>query len=218
MHIPHTWSFSRYDTYALCPYKYKLKFIEIRKEPGSPAMERGNAIHKEAEDYLSAKRPDLPASCGKFSRLMGQLRELNPAVEEKWGFTREWRSTGFFDKKVWLRSILDAGVAYEDGGAEVIDHKTGKRYGSNDEQVELFALTAFQHWPSVRNVTTRLWYLDSGEEVVNEFKREDAPKLRAKWEKRVAPLFEDRQWPARPNEKCRFCHWRASNGGPCRYG
>lgn len=218
MSIPQTWSYSRYEAYALCPLKYKLKFIDKLPEPGSPAMERGNVVHKEAADYISAKRSDLPDSCSSFRVLMKQLRGLNPVVEEKWGFTRNWRPTGFFDKKVWLRSILDAGVVYDDDTAEVIDHKTGKRYATNDAQVELFALTAFRHWPSVKHVTTRLWYLDSGEEVVNSFKREDAEKLQTKWEKNTAPMFEQQNWRAKPNDKCRWCHFRRSNEGPCSYG
>ena len=43
------WSYSRYADYTQCPLKFKLKHIQRLPTKGSPAMDRGSAIHKEGE-------------------------------------------------------------------------------------------------------------------------------------------------------------------------
>ena len=51
------WSYSRLTTWEQCPLKAKLKYIDGLKEPGSPAMDRGTAIHKDAEEQGSDGQP-----------------------------------------------------------------------------------------------------------------------------------------------------------------
>lgn len=215
------WSFSRWNVYNTCPLQYKLKFIDGHKEPQSPAMKRGNEIHLEAARYLQGTLDVVPESCKNFANEMEELRELDPIVEQKWGFTANWKSTGFFGHNVWLRAILDAGVVYDDGTADVIDHKTGKKYETNQDQVELFALVTMHKFPQVRSVTTRLWYLDieddNEKQVLIDFTSKDKKGLTKKWEDRVSVMFSDELFAPRPNDKCRFCAFRRDNGGPCKY-
>ena len=54
------WSISRLNTYTQCPFKFKLTAIDRIKEPQSPAMARGAAIHKEAENYLKGTDIAVP--------------------------------------------------------------------------------------------------------------------------------------------------------------
>lgn len=223
------WSYSRWADYDQCPLKFKLKHIDKIKEPGSPAMQRGSDIHKEGELYLKApKRPKkVPESYEYFAKEMEQLHGLKPRVELQLGFTQNWTPaspsrndpTGWFARDTWLRIVCDVDVRYDDGTADIIDFKTGRRYDTNEHQVELFSCAPFMEDPNIQSVTTRLWYLDqpTDNEVIREYSRKDYEAIKRDWTKRVVPMFVDKRFAPKPNPKCRFCHFRKENGGPCKY-
>lgn len=219
------WSWSRLETWELCPLKFKLKFIDKVPEPGSPAMERGNTIHKETADYLNGVRGEQPAAVTHpFQRqLLQECRDSDDkVVEQQWGFTPQWEPTAWFSRDksrpTWLRSIVDYGILYEDMTIEIVDWKTGRVYGHNADQVELFALSAMCHFKPAVQVLTRLVYFDAGTEQRAAFDAKDKPALIAKWNARVAPMFADTHYIARPNDKCRWCAYAKSKGGQCRFG
>lgn len=181
-------------------------------------MQRGNDLHKKAANYLSGKVDVLVNELRHFATQMQELRGMEPLVEQQWGFTSEWKPTGWFGADVWYRGVVDAGVIYPDDTADIVDHKTGKKYAANEDQMEIFALSAFCRYPALKHVTARLWYLDSGDEVVLEYDVKVREPLKAKWEAKVRPMFGERVFGARPNDKCRWCVFSASAGGPCRFG
>jgi hypothetical protein len=215
------WSYSRLAQWETCPAQFKYKHLDKLKEEQSAAMARGDKIHKAAAVYVTSPATTRPTELSKFSQLIDELRDM-PAdirvVEQQWGFNKNWRPTGWFGKDTWLRVILDAGVVYPDGTADVVDFKTGKKYGTNADQMELFALATFCRYPHLNHVTTRLWYLDSGDEEVAEFEQSDRTEMQQKWEARVTPLFADTVFAPRPNEKCLWCAFARSKNGPCRFG
>lgn len=220
-----SWSYSRYADYKQCPLKFKLKHIDKLKEPGSPAMQRGNTIHGIAESFVGI-RPDVkakvPAELSNVAAEAKYLRENDAIVEVAWGFTAAWAWTGregWFGSDVWLRAKADAHVLYDDNTALLIDWKTGKKYETNEEQVELFALAAFMRYPALTDVDTRLWYTDIADdnEVRREYSRKDAARIQKDWSRKITPMFADRMFAPRPNDRCKWCHFRAANGGPCKY-
>lgn len=234
------WSYSRYADYKLCPLKFKLKHIDKMKEEGSPAMQRGSDIHKEGESFLTApppmgrkpKPPVVPPAYVHFKEEMLQLRGLDPLVEQQWGFTQEWQPAsasgrdphGWFAKDTWLRIVTDVTVVYDDNTADIIDFKTGRMYDTNQEQMDLFAAGPFMKFPNVEAITTRLWYLDvpdpkgEGENVVTqEFTRDDFERIKKEWNARVVPMFKDKRFAPKPNDRCKWCSFRKSNGGPCKF-
>lgn len=215
------WSYSRYADYKQCPLRFKLKHIERRKEPGSPAMQRGSEIHTEGELYLKAKkRPrKVPDSYRHFKEEMEQLHGLKPLVEQQWGFTQSWTPTGWFGGDTWLRIICDVVVLYDDNTVDLIDFKTGRKYDTNEEQVELFSAAPFIKYPEVQEVQTRLWYLDqeTDNEVLRTYTRADYENIRKAWEKKIVPMFKDKRFAPTPNEKCRWCAFAKNRGGPCPY-
>ncbi len=212
------WSFSRYNLYDQCPARFKYKHIDKLPDPGSPAMERGKVIHKEGEEFLLNDGLPVPDSFKLFEDQMEELASLDVFAEQQWGFNRAWHPTGWFGKDTWLRVMLDAGVEYEDHTADVIDFKTGKKYGDNGEQMELFALATFFRFRGTKEVVTRLWYVDSGDEDIETFTADQVIPLRDKWTKKVQPMFNDTVFAPRPNDKCCWCPYSASAGGPCVYG
>lgn len=214
------WSFSRWELYDTCPLKFKLRHIDKIEEPAAPAMERGSRIHDEAEAYLAKDGP-LTADLKKFESLFIEMKSL-PGMEAEqkklqWGFTNKWKPTGWFGAATWFRSILDAFIPYDDDTATGIDFKTGKKRDISAEQIETQALASMCRVPSLKSIEMRLQYLDTGEEIIAEFKASDVPALKAKWEKKVAPMFADRTFAPRPNYGCKWCAYNRHAGGQCKF-
>lgn len=220
------WSYSRYGDYERCPlYFHEKHVLKSFKDAGSAAMDRGNEIHKGVAAWLSNKAEGLPRDAFQNTRAEQILMELRAMpdllVEQQWGFTSHWKPTGWFGNDTWLRVILDVGLVYPDMTAEALDWKTGKRYGSNQDQMELFAVGVMCRIANVKNVTTRLIYLDEkGKDIedIEEFPGTHKQRLIDKWMKKIEPMFTDKVWAPRPNDKCKWCPLARSKGGKCAFG
>jgi len=228
-----SWSFSRYNDYKQCPFKAKCKYVDKLKEPGNKAMDRGNEIHKSAEDYIKSKIAKLPKELANFKDVFGNLRKrfkrklIAMVVEDTWAFRKDWSKTTYDDwNNCWLRIKVDLGDFSDDSaGMVVTDWKTGKfKEQKNEEyreQLELYALGALMFYPHIEEVYCRLAYTDEGtlwpDNVGLHFTRKDLPKLMKLWEKRVKPMMADKRFPPRPGAYCTYCHFRKANNGPCKY-
>src|SRR6478736_9385805 len=156
------WSYSRYADYKQCPAKFMYKHLKRLPDPGSAAMNRGNEIHKMAEDFIRAKI-DLPPELKGVKKELEFLKDNMAVPEENWGFRKDWGwigRPGWFGDDVWFRAKTDVRLLYEDDTLLLGDWKTGKKYFSNEEQIELFALAGYRRFPNVVEVDTRLWYTD----------------------------------------------------------
>jgi RecB family exonuclease len=229
------WSFSRYSDYKRCPAKFKYKHLEKRPEPGSAALDRGAMIHTLAERYLKGLIVRLPPELAAFEDEFKELRKLYKkdkskfVVEDNWAFTKEWGRTTSTDwANCWLRIKLDFAQLITPTFMKVRDWKTGKLrdelHEEYLEQLELYALAALMLFPDLEVVEPELDYLDLGLIYPDPDKgeplryyRSDVERLRKTWEKRVAPMFKDKRFAPRPNDKCNWCHYRAENKGPCKY-
>lgn len=218
------WSYSRLQVYQQCPLKAKFKFIDRVPEPGSPAMDRGAAIHKEAENYLKGLLPKLPVSLNLFAEQFQEVKNLMPLgivdVELEKAYDVDWKSTSWFDKAAWLRVKMD--LVYVEAGSVmyIIDHKTGKgNPESQKSQLELYALSGFldRAQSGVETVIAEFWYLDQGVTVKEEFKVSQLAALKKKWKAEVRPMLKDKTFASRPNSKCCWCHYSKSKAGLCDY-
>jgi len=214
-----SWSYSRYAMYTECPAKAKYKHIDkIPELTKSPAMERGNVIHKLAEDYTLGKLKTLPSELGKFKDQFVELKKSKPLVEQTWSFKQDWSETTWDDwNGCWLRVKTDA--ACLDGTTlYVIDHKTGKMRGNYGEQLTLYAGAGMLKFPHVKNVNTQLWFLDSGDIVEESYKATEQKVIIKDWEKKVKPMMNDTSFAPKPSQDaCRWCPYKKSLGGPCKH-
>lgn len=217
------WSYSRLAAYEQCPLQMYEKFIaKSIPTDDSPAMKRGNVIHKGLADFLQGKAEGVPRDALVFPRCEQVISEINAfpdkVVEQQWGYTNNWQPTAWFGADTWFRSILDVGLLYEDNTAESVDWKTGKKYGSNMDQMKSQAIAMFGRYRSLTNVTVRLVYLDSGEEEIDEVKKHEIYSIQQGFEKRVAKMMNDTVFAPRPNDKCKWCPISRSKGGKCAFG
>lgn len=227
-----SWSFSRYSTYSQCPQRAKYLYIDKMKEPGSPAMERGNAIHAMAERYVLGTTARLPKELKLFADFFKSTRAAKKrdpmavVVEETWAFRKDWTQTTWDDwNGCHLRVKLD--LAILDGDTvTVVDHKTGKyspqwNLQGYAEQVELYALAALHIYNGV-TVVPRLHFLDH--DIVHPpsdepltFTARDRPRLKKEWTARTRAMLNDRTFAPKPSNMCRFCSFRKDNHGPCQF-
>lgn len=215
-----SWSYSRFSDYKQCPLMFKLKHIDKIKPPTPSYMKRGSDIHEEGEAFLKdPKAKTVPESYKHFKDEMLWLKKMDLSVEKQLGFKADWTPTGWFGRETYLRIVCDVAWAYDDDTAEVVDFKTGRKYDANQEQMDLFSTAPFMIWPNVKEVTTRLWYLDQDKdnEVIQEFTRSDFERIKKEWTKRIQPMFNDRKFAPKPNNRCGQCHFRKENGGPCKF-
>lgn len=218
------WSYSRLALYESCPFLHEARNILKLPEPKAEAMIRGIKIHNEAAKYLSGETDRLPASCQLMENSTGwgfkDLKSFHPIVEQQWAFKKNWGKVSWFDKKTWLRVTLDAAVLYTDGWAEAVDHKTGKRRDDDYmDQMGLFAGALIKKFPLEvhKGVTVRLWYLDSGEEFVEDIPKKEALAIVDDLSQRAEVMMHATRFPPKPSWKCGWCHHRRENGGICKY-
>jgi len=219
------WSWSRLQTYELCPAKAKYGYLDKIEEPKNNAMLRGSAIHKMAEDYVN-KGGRLKDELKLYEKGFKEVRELKKRkdveifTELQNGLTDKWTKTTWFGKDTWLRVIVDlAIVLHSEKRARLIDHKTGKVNLEGAVQLELYAIWGFLEWPNVDTIDGELWFLDqlwSSRHVVT-FHRKDLKKLITKWTKRATPLLKDTRFAPKPNQKCRWCYFSKAKDGPCKF-
>lgn len=217
---PHmdAWSYSRWKDYVLCPFKAKCKHIDKMREPENPAMARGQAIHKKSEDFLNGIIKGVPAELKTFAAEFRTFRKLKAVAEQQWAFTKRWQPTSWFGKDAWCRIKVDIMAVFASGTEAIIsDVKTGKKYPEHEEQLSLYAVGGFLALPDVQEIETQMAYVDIGEEFKKTFLRENLLDERKQWERNVSPMMNDTRFAPRPGGHCTRCHYRKSNGGPCKF-
>jgi RecB family exonuclease len=231
-----SWSYSRFADWRQCPLKAKLKHIDKLKEPGSPAMDRGNQIHKDAEAYIKGTAaklaPELKLLEAEFKmmRKAYKNKKLPMIVEDNWALDKNWNESQWNNwAECWVRIKLDAAHYLDESTLVVTDWKSGKvsDYKTDEylEQLSLYALAALLLNPHVERVQVRIGWTDAGllypaEPLVYE--RAELTKLRKAWDARVKPMMADTKFVPKPNNNCRWCFFGEAGkakGGPglCKY-
>lgn len=215
-------SHSRLKVYEDCPRKAKYKFIDRLEEPSSENMDRGLAMHKMLENWLKDKSAPLPDIIDDemLQPWYEGLRAM-PGVqaELQLAFTSKWQPVEWFGRGVWMRVAIDAAAQLPDKSVVVVDHKSGKMYAEHEQQAELYALAGFHHWPDAPTVEVAFAYLDIPSIQTKVYTREkDFDELMTNVANRCTTIGIDTTFVANPGPKCRWCHFRKSNEGPCEHG
>lgn len=211
--LPQFWSYSRWEDFYLCPYRYALKHIAkvaLLKE-SNPAFDRGNRIHLLSQHYIEGdiKRvpKDLLAFAGEYKTIkaLGAVAEIDYTVDVKWAPAEP----DDFDN-AWLRAKLDLVIASD--SLTVIDVKTGRfRKDKVDMQGSIYAMLVLErHKDEYDEVDVEFWYTDSGETYPLHFDLTELKSLKKEWLARIKPMLSGRLFQKTPSkDACAYCPFRS---------
>ena len=224
-------SHSRMKTHEGCPRKAKYKFIDKLKEPPNPAMERGLEIHKNLEHWVNAVFANEVHEEYDGSTVRGGIYDHIRTVcsedflgkpkyiveaERQVAFNRNWEVVDWFAPDCWVRVVFDV-VATSPCGSHMFlyDWKTGKIYDDHDDQADLYAVAAYKM--GARAADVKFFYIDQDTVQPYEYSTDELESLVADVEARAELVTSDRLFPTNPGWRCKYCHFRRENGGPCAH-
>lgn len=225
-----TWSFTSLMKFLECPYQVYLKNVEKRKgRPQPEQASRGDDLHKVIEAYVKGETEILPSSIKHQRDQIFMLRALYGKgivqVEDEWGFTVDWESTGWFDDDIWARVKLDALVMEDETSARVIDWKSGKKFGNeakHKRQGQIYAIAAFVKYPKLEYINVEFRYIDLASDNLLEsrFSREQAMRLFHSWTANAVEMTTTKNFKPKPTTfNCRFCDFNQPDSEfLCPYG
>jgi hypothetical protein len=208
------WTYSHLDAFESCPRRfYHLRVARDVTEAPSEHITWGNTVHKAFENAISFGTP-LPDELVTYQKLVNNIKDLpgNKRCELKFAIDRAFQPADWF--KSWSRGISDL-VIETPSKIMLMDYKTGKRKPS--EQLQLYALYAFAHYPKASEVETCFVWLKDRKLDKDKFHRDDIPELWKPFLARSSKLekaYETEQWPANPSglcngwcpvKQCEFC-------------
>lgn len=213
------WSYSSLQAYETCPRRFYLtRILKIVSEKQTEATKHGNEVHSALEKYVAGKAK-LPDGYAQWTPIADAVRTIpgKRVLEYKVALTRALKPTEYFAKDVWVRAVLDVGIAQDDA-AYVFDWKTGKRK-DDPGQLKLFAGVAFAVWPHIKKARTAyIWLLDGTTDRA-VYERDDMQPIFQEFAGRVQRMEESQannDWPPRPSGLCRaWCPVGKSNCEHC---
>jgi RecB family exonuclease len=239
------WSYSRFGTYSQCPRKAKYSIIDKMREPDHPAMINGSRVHAIAGVVIARElpKPDrdnaafmpelkavlasrkIPSVLETFTEEFKYLQKVKAMVEQEWAFNEDWEVTDWFSSRAWLRIKVDCCwlETTKDKNktnrtvVHIRDHKTGKFSEDHALQRSLYALGGLLMFPDAAEVVAAHWYLDAGREEKESWQANQLEALKTYWLKKTKAMLSDTTFAPTPSDKCRYCHFRKSNGGPCEF-
>lgn len=200
------WSYSSLTAYETCPHRYYLtKVAKTIKEPASEEMKDGLAVHKALELRVKDKTP-LPEKYSQYESICSRIESTPGEVqtEKQLAINDKFEPTGWFDKDVWCRAVLDVNIV--DGrSAAVLDYKTGK-IKPNSHQLMLSAAFLFHVREQIEKVVTGFLWLAHGKVTKETYRKEELPSIWREFLPRVQRLenaYEKDRWEKKPSGLCK---------------
>tara|TARA_R110000822_G_scaffold24990_1_gene75866 strand:+ start:6695 stop:7360 length:666 start_codon:yes stop_codon:yes gene_type:complete len=207
------WSYSSIKLFDQCPKKYHhLRILKDVKEQEGEHLVYGNEVHKAAEEYVKNGAP-FPEKFGYAKPVLDTLKSFpgDKHCELKLGVKKvgeEFAPCGFFDKDVWLRTIVDLLIVNGTEGY-IVDYKTGKNAKYADaKQLDVMAGAVFVHYPELNRIKSALAYLVSKDFIKKAHAREDHKKYLNvfSWElDRLGGAMESGVWNPNSGPLCGWC-------------
>ena len=206
------------STLPVWPNRDKVGTIGDKDRPETWPKWDGNAAN--------AKKNGLAIHPNIAPTLRDIKKKKDMFCEENWGFDKTWKVVDYFDwNNCWLRIKVDIGWGAMTGNVvHLRDNKTGKfseyEVEKYMEQLRLYAAGGAARYPHVEEFHVQLLFTDLGiayPPVPLVISRSEALKIQKDFTKRVQPMFNDTRFDPKPNNKCRWCHFRKENNGPCKY-
>lgn len=203
-----SWSHTALTNFENCPKKfYHLRVAkDVTDTPGEAAL-WGQRVHTFLENRVRDGTP-LPPELQEYESIVQKIMpsddNVEVLIEKQLAINRAFQPCAWDAEDVWCRGIVDFGLL-KPGKALLLDWKTGKRKQDND-QLQLFALLGFAHYPHVNFISTGFIWLKESKIDVNHFDRKEIPTLWQTFLPRVSRMeraYENNEWPVKPSGLCR---------------
>lgn len=203
------WSYSALTLFETCPKKYWHERVKKDiKGTTSSVGDYGLEAHKHFENRL-LKGKSLPLDLQHHERVLAKIAEApgEGMPEQKLALNANFEPTGFFDKDVWVRVIIDY-VKQNGKVALIIDHKFGKMK-SDFDQVELCAAAFSCFRPEVEVYKASYYWAKEKKLTSTTVHLAEVPHIWERYLDRVHVMDEAAkrdEYPAKPNGLCRrYC-------------
>jgi hypothetical protein len=186
-------------------FKHKRVLKSVKFIQG-PEAKWGEEVHKAFELRIKDGTP-LPPGLTQYEPMMLRFDGLKTECEKQFCLNDSLKPTDWFSDDAWLRGIVDVLVWIDEETVFVLDWKTGKRRPDFD-QLELFALLIWAHYPEVKTVKTALVWTKSAEMDKQDYHRDQCNELWTKHIGRIRRIYRAEEtglWPAKPSGLCPYC-------------
>lgn len=228
-------SFSRIDTYQICPRKFRYRYVDRVPGKPAPALSFGTSIHEALEWFYDRKLPEEPTE----EALVGHLydcwdstgfREVDRSEQTRWyrqgqSVLRSYhrRVTGDYQLPVateaWFELPFDNAVVVgsidrvddDDGTLRIVDYKTNKRVKNRDRvknslQLAIYAL-ACEHLYGELPGSVALDFVVAGRQIEVGIDEIDLDAARDAVRETAESVLAE-QYPPTPMRLCDWCDYR----------
>lgn len=219
---PAHWTHSRLSDFEKCPLMYAGKYCRHFGEyeyKQSPAAARGDKIHLIMQESIDTGAK-LTGALARYNDYVAGLRSSWPFIytERKLGLAKDWSVVDWSGSGLWWRGKMDVEChSPKKKIGKVIDWKTGNVYGTNADQIRLYAGVMMSMYP-YKQVEVELVYLDQRQSIIETITRKEWDAFRSDFEKRAGAMLSARRFPAKPGTACNWCDFSPAKGGPCTKG
>lgn len=219
------WSYSKWDIFNKCPYKFKEMHLLGNFPPPSPYADRGEKIHKLGEHFILGDINGVPDELFRFKEEFECLRSLVKTgtgfPEQQWAHDKQWRPAQWRGSSAWVRAKCDYhGIDEQKEGniIDIVDYKTGRKYPSHEKQGKLYGVMGYNRYENVVGVHVEFWYLDQDENNVMkfDFNSQELKKLNSFWTRQGEKVMNAKTFPKKVGEHCKYCHLRDDRQGNCK--
>jgi len=203
-----TWSYSALKNFETCPKRHY--HYDVAKDIKDETFQQGEGhlAHKAFEEFVR-KGKSLPLGLVQHQEMLEKLTKLpgETYAEQKLALTSDFKPSGYFDKRVWFRTVVDF-CNVQNNNAIVIDWKTG-RPSADMTQLQLLSATIFHYLSNVKRVKAALLFVNHNGAERAEFVRDDLPEIWNEILPRVKQLEKARrteEYPPTPSGLCvKYC-------------
>ena len=219
--VKEQFSYSKINTYNICPRKYEFSYIDFYPRKGSSdVVLKGTLLHKMIElyindkdydipyekEFLSLKEEDFNAFKEDFEKikeqpLIKQLKKMKDSCE----INVEQKLTNVFENFIFSGNT-DTLVKNEKK-LIIIDYKTGK-VNQNFEQLEFYALVSSYLYPEVQDFLLVLSFVSHEQDLKITLKKEDMSKIENKLIKYISNINNSIKFDKKVGPLCNYCDYK----------
>ncbi len=207
-----SWSYSALTTYELCPKKYFHLYVAEKGSPervadtDSSFAADGKIIHDAFRKRVIDGTP-FPLPMRNFEKVASKFAAApgEKHAEMKLAITRQFEPTGYFEKNVFLRVVIDLAIIQQKT-AIVVDWKTGK-VKDDPTQNALNAAVLSRWMPEVTNFKTLFVWVNSNDLTPHNYTVESFTAVWTNILPRVAKIEEAKKTTTFPAKKNGLCGW-----------